>query len=293
MQRILLVFFLVLYHTVSHANPFLKLEAATSIQSLWIYKIGPRDGLEIVVQGVKEFERKGFGDELEFVVTDDGHVNVPLVGLIKAEGLTTTELTRKLEKAYTKYVTQPQVSVVVKRYRSRLVYVLGKVFQNGAIPIRHEKTTLFEIIAEAGGFSSKMPSVEGLILNEPDMRNVYVIRNNKKYVVNLYDRLINKSDDEPFFVQAEDRVFVPEPVETVSVLGGVKKSGNFNLKSGLTLLQAVALAGSFTENARRDAVQVLRKNEKELVRVNAVRIFEGREPDFALKAGDVIYVAEW
>jgi polysaccharide export outer membrane protein len=259
-----------------------------------VYYLGCGDVLEITVLSLKEFERKGIsGDELDFIINDQGMVNVPLVGLVKADGLTTEELTGDLVESFKKFVTVPQVSVVVKHYRSKLVHVLGKVFNNGAIPLRHEGTSLFEVIAEAGGFSAKMPSVEGVMLNAPDMRNIFVIRNNHKYVVNIYDRLTNLTDDEPFIMQAGDKIFVPEPLETVSVLGGVRRAGSFEVKSGLTLLQAVALAGSFTEQARRDQVRVVRKGEADVIRLNALNIIQGRETDPLLQAGDVIYVAEW
>lgn len=259
----------------------------------WTYYIGPRDILEITVMELTEFERKGLGDELLFPVNDNGDVNLPLVGLVEAKGKTASELMLDLTNKFKKYVTVPQVSVVVNKYRSKLVHVLGKVFQNGSIPLRHEKTTLFEVIAEAGGFSSKLPTLEGVALNQPDMRHVYVIRDGKKYVVNLYDSLIDRTRDDPFYMEPGDKVFVPEPVETVSVLGGVKKAGSFELKTNFTLMQALALAGSFVEDSRRDLVKIIRKGEKEPLQVNAVRIFEGRDSDVLLKPGDIVYVAEW
>tara|TARA_Y100000589_G_scaffold308595_1_gene325305 strand:+ start:354 stop:1244 length:891 start_codon:yes stop_codon:yes gene_type:complete len=257
------------------------------------YYLGPRDILEITVMGLKEFERKGLGDELEFVVNENGFVNVPLIGLVMARGETTSKLTNSLTERFKKYVTQPQVSVVIKRYRSKLVHVLGKVYNNGAIALKYDNTTLFEVLAEAGGFSSKLPSLDGIALNQPDMRNVYVIRNNKKYVINIYDRLIDQADDEPFLMKSGDKIFVPEPVQTISVLGGVKKAGSFELKNGLSLLQAIAMAGSFVEDSRRDQVQIIRKGLKVPMTVNAVRIVKGRAEDIKLKSGDVVYVAEW
>jgi len=148
-------------------------------------------------------------------------------------------------------------------------------------------------LADAGGFSSKLPSLEGIALNQPDMRHVFVIRDGKKYVVNLYDQLIDPTKDTPFFMKAGDKVFVPEPVDTISILGGVKRAGSFELKTGMTLLQAVALAGSFIEDARRDQIQIMRKGLKNPMRINAVRIVEGKEPDFPLEGGDVVYVGEW
>ncbi|MCO4784108.1 MAG: polysaccharide export protein [Candidatus Cloacimonetes bacterium] len=272
---------------------FHKVETVKKGEDNTTYYMGTGDVLEITVLSLKEFQRKGLGDELEFYVNEDGNVNVPLVGIVKAEGKTVSDLILVLKKKFKKYVTNPQVSVFIKEYRSKKVYVLGKVYNNGWIPLRHEYTSLFEVLAEAGGFSAKIPSIEGIALNEPDMRHVYVIRNKKKHIVNLYDRLIDQGDDEPFIMLSGDKVFVPEPVKTVSILGGVRKAGSFQIKSGLTLLQAIALAGSFLEDARRDQVKIIRRNQKQAIRVNAVKIFEGKEKDFALKAGDVVYVAEW
>lgn len=275
-------------NVLSGSNPVMK-----SDFNVRKYFLGPKDILEITVMGLKEFERKGIGDELEFVINRAGFVNLPLVGLVQAQDYTTSQLTEVLTKRYKKYVTHPQVSVVVREYKSKQVHVLGKVYNNGAIALRYQNTTLFEVLSEAGGFSSKLPSLEGIALNQPDMRNVYVIRNNKKYVVNIYDRLINKADDTPFFVEPGDRIFVPEPVNTVSVLGGVKKAGSFELKNGLTLLQAIAIAGSFVEDSRRDQVRIIRNGEKAPITVNAVKIVSGKAPDFNLMPGDVVYVAEW
>ena len=296
MNIIVIMFWLIVALTTN-----LLAQAGTHVQEIPIakdlvdrkYYLGPRDILEITVIGLKEFERKGLGDELEFVINENGYVNVPLVGLVKAEGETSSKLTQSLTKRFRKYVTEPQVSVVIRHYRSKLVHVLGKVYDNGAIALKYENTTLFEVLAEAGGFSSKLPSLEGIALNQPDMRNVYVIRQNKKYVVNIYDRLIDKADDEPFFVKPGDKIFVPEPIQTISVLGGVKKAGSFELKSGLSLLQAIAMAGSFVEDSRRDQVQIIRKGVKSPITVNAVRIVKGRAEDVKLKPGDVVYVAEW
>ena len=275
-----------------------ELEKRVEIENMpiddgWVYAIGSRDVLGITVLSLEEFKRNSLGDEPEFVVNENGNINIPLVGLVKAHGKTASQLIETLTQKFQKYVTNPQVSVVIKEYRSKLVHVLGKVFNNGTIPLRHENTTLFEVLADAGGFSSKLPSLEGIALNQPDMRHVFVIREGRKYVVNLYDQLIDPNRDQPFFMHAGDKVFVPEPVDTISILGGVKRAGSFELKTGMTLMQALALAGSFLEDARRDQIQIMRPGLKSPLRVNAVRIVEGKEPDFLLKGGDVVYVGEW
>ncbi len=80
----------------------------------------------------------------------------------------------------------------------------------------------------------------------------------------------------------------------ITVLGQVAKPGSFPLTPGLTLLQAVSLAGGFTAIANHDRVNLTRqgKNGRTTVVLNVDAITDGRSPDLALQAGDSIYVHE-
>ncbi|MBN1652971.1 MAG: polysaccharide biosynthesis/export family protein [Deltaproteobacteria bacterium] len=90
-------------------------------------------------------------------------------------------------------------------------------------------------------------------------------------------------------------VFVTEYVsKRVSVVGAVSRPGTFPMSSGLTVVQAISLAGGFTSLASRNETLVTRRdNQKtERFRVPVERVAEGRADDFALQAGDIIYVPE-
>ncbi len=90
-------------------------------------------------------------------------------------------------------------------------------------------------------------------------------------------------------------VFVTEYAsKRVSVVGAVSKPGTFPMSSGLTVVQAISLAGGFTALAsRNDTLVTRRDNQKtERFRVPVERVTEGRADDFALQAGDIIYVPE-
>ncbi|MBK8169297.1 MAG: polysaccharide biosynthesis/export family protein [Sandaracinaceae bacterium] len=80
----------------------------------------------------------------------------------------------------------------------------------------------------------------------------------------------------------------------VSVLGSVARPGTFAMSAGLTLVQAISLAGGFTSLASRNDIVVTRRVNGELrrYRVRADDVTEGRSDDFALGAGDTIYVPE-
>ena len=80
----------------------------------------------------------------------------------------------------------------------------------------------------------------------------------------------------------------------ITVLGQVQDPGAFPLTPGLSLLEAISLAGGFSAIAKTDQVRLTRKNKKEartyIVDVEA--IFDGHAPNVPLQAGDAIYVGE-
>jgi protein involved in polysaccharide export with SLBB domain len=80
----------------------------------------------------------------------------------------------------------------------------------------------------------------------------------------------------------------------ISVMGAVSKPGSFPMASGLTVVQAIVLAGGFTSLADRNATLVTRrqKGKTNRFRVAVERVAEGRADDFALQAGDIIYIPE-
>lgn len=90
-------------------------------------------------------------------------------------------------------------------------------------------------------------------------------------------------------------VFVKEYTsKRISVSGAVGKDGTFPITSGLTVVQAISLAGGFTPLASQNDVVVTRRIDGKLKRyhIRVEDISEGRADDFVLQAGDIIYVPE-
>jgi protein involved in polysaccharide export with SLBB domain len=81
---------------------------------------------------------------------------------------------------------------------------------------------------------------------------------------------------------------------TVILLGQVAKPGSFPLTPGLSLMQAISLAGGLTAIANDDNVTLTRKVDKgtKTVNVSVDAITDGKAPDVPLQAGDRIYVHE-
>lgn len=85
--------------------------------------------------------------------------------------------------------------------------------------------------------------------------------------------------------------------QTFVVLGQVRKPGTYEIPPGarsLTLLEAISMAGGFSEIANIKKIKVMRKGEgrTEVIHANAEAIIRGEEPDIELKDGDIIHVAE-
>ena len=87
-------------------------------------------------------------------IGDDGSIDFPLVGRVMAVDLTSREiadvLTKRLKDGY---LVAPSVSVYVKEYNSRKVFVLGQVKNPGTFPYAAEMNVV-EAVALAGGFSA-------------------------------------------------------------------------------------------------------------------------------------------
>lgn len=90
-------------------------------------------------------------------------------------------------------------------------------------------------------------------------------------------------------------IFVQEyNSKRISVLGAVREPGSFPMQSGLTVVQAISLAGGFTALANRDGTTVARRVNGQIQRipVHVDRITSGQEEDVVIRAQDIIYVPE-
>lgn len=117
--------------------------ASTAVQP--DYRIGVEDVLGLVFW--REPDMSG-----DVTVRPDGNVTLPLVGAVKAVGLTPEELKAEIEKAAQKYLTEVNVSVVPRQINSRKVFIIGEVRQPNAYPLGGPRTVL-QVIAVAGGLN--------------------------------------------------------------------------------------------------------------------------------------------
>jgi polysaccharide export outer membrane protein len=138
-------------------------------------------------------------------ITSEGKISFPLLGKVKAVGLTVSGLRDKIQELLGKdYLVNPQVHVFIEKYHVRQISVLGAVKSPGKYDMYTEReTTLLEAIAMAGGFSD-VASVNHtrIIRIEKGKRRVIQIR--------VTDITKKGQKEKDVALNPSDIIFVPE-----------------------------------------------------------------------------------
>jgi polysaccharide biosynthesis/export protein len=236
-----------------------------------VYRVGPGDSLRIKVVGEEDLT----GD---FLVDEGGRLDLPMVGVLPADGLTPTQigtrLTRRLEKDF---LVDPQVSVQVENFASRPVQVLGAVREPGTYYLEGP-TRLMEILAQVGG-----------VLDEKSSQEVRVSRADDREPVVVDLEALMLTGDGDVMLSSGDVVHVLEG-KVIYVNGQVGKPGSVSWKGGITVTRALALAGGAKATANLRKAYLLRDGQP--LRLNLKRIFRGKDPDPVLRPGDQLLVGE-
>ncbi len=125
-------------------NPIRVTKHPFTISPTEDYVIGPQDVLAINVWREPEISRT-------VPVRPDGMISLPLVGEMKASGLTPPELRDKVAQELKAYLSNPEVAVIVQQVNSQKFNIVGTVLRPGSYPLAKPMTVL-DAIALGGGF---------------------------------------------------------------------------------------------------------------------------------------------
>ncbi|HEB84142.1 MAG TPA: polysaccharide export protein [Bacteroidetes bacterium] len=160
------------------------------------YPLGPGDRIRVTIFDEESLEEEG--RSVEFTLSDDGLIFLPLVGEINALGRTAVDLERDLVKRYGAYLVHPRVRVELLETIEHTVALLGACRRQGVYPVL-PGTRLTRFIAENGG-----------LLPEADVERVTVIRTGGDMVVVDLSAFFSVGDTSQDLVLAGgDRVFIP------------------------------------------------------------------------------------
>jgi len=204
------------------------------------YVVGPQDTLAITVVGEIDLTNK-------YRVDTDGSITMPYIGRLAAAGSTIADLQGKITKLLKDgYLQNPQVLIDVDQYKSRSIYVTGRVRSPGKVPMNGPTITLIEALALAGS-----PT--------PDASNQLTVKHQRTgdvVTVNRRDLELGKAG---FDIALEDGDVVNVPdAQRFYISGYIRNSGFYVLDPGMTIEQAIAIAGGLTDRGSDRRITVTR-----------------------------------
>ena len=230
-------------------------------------------------------------DELDLTkvvrVSADGNISYPLLGNIYVVGLTAKELQSNITELLAKdYLVNPQVAVFIKEHSK--VSVLGQVKNPGAYELK-SSLTVIGAIALAGGFTERANTALIKLVRRGN-------EGKQEFIINVQE-ITEKGYRKKDMVLMPNDLIMVEELGAVSIVGQVRNPGKYFLKAGMTLVEAIAQAGGFSDSANTTNVKLIRMvgNEKQTINVNVSDITEKgeKEKDVLLRQDDLIIVEQY
>jgi polysaccharide biosynthesis/export protein len=258
------------------------------------YVLGPEDQIIIRAFEAEEISEK------PVQVGADGTIDLPMIGRVKAGGLTLAQLEEELRTDLAKYISHPQVTVLVSDYRSQPVSVVGAVNAAGVLQLKGRKT-LVQVVSLAGGLradaGNSVTITRQLSQGRIPLANAIDDPSGRFSIakVNLSNVMNAQTPQDNILIEPNDVLSVPR-AQMVYVIGEVNKPGGYvlNDRDSVSLLQAISLAGGLTKTASPKKAKILReepgKQDRAEVPSNVAKILEGGAPDITLHADDILFV---
>lgn len=274
------------------------------------YRIGINDVIEIQIEDAPELSGS-------FRITKTGSFLMPFLGRITAQNKTPEELTKLLtEGLRDRYLSNPNVKVVVRQYNSRSFFIQGAVRNPGVYQVEG-KPSLLVLLTLAGGLAENHSST-GFILR-PNKQSPSVSENNQSnqatangqenspsseaqtttaqneyslVKVNINGLLLGRFEQN-MYLEPGDIVNIPQS-EIFFVAGEVQKPGSFTMNEGTTLRHAISLAQGTNFKADMKHGIIFREDsgtgKKKELNVDIAAVMNGKHEDVPILPNDIIYI---
>ena len=193
-------------------------------------------------------------------------------------------------------------------HQKRSVSVNGEVKFPGTYSIEEGKTTLYNILEEAGGFTEKAdlqnaflqrksrediidPEFERLknmlVEDMTDLEYEYFKTKSRelrgRFVTDFEKLWFEKDDDYNFLLKSGDYIYIPDKTVTVTVSGQIKNPGLVTYMKGMNYLYYIGKAGGFAWRARKGKIRVIRATTGEWLKP---------DENTTIEVGDMIFIPE-
>jgi len=215
------------------------------------YVLGPDDEVVIDVFGYQEVNQR-------IVVSPEGVINIPNVGLVAVNGLTIEQATKRIKDRMVKSgyssisTNQSFIQVGVGRIRSIRVTVIGEVKKPGSYTLS-SLSTLFNALYLAGG-----PTDKG------SFREIELIRNGTVVTkLDAYAFLLKGDQSKNLRLTDQDVIRIPVAKNQVILKGEVKKQAIFETLNNDNLADLLDFSGGFSALAYKASVHITQVTDKE------------------------------
>ena len=260
------------------------------------YVLGPDDQVALWTPEAEELNGKALRIE------GNGSLTIPLIGSMTAMGLTPKQLAAEISKRLERYYQKPQVVVSVSEYRSQPVSVIGAVNTPGIHQLQGRKT-LVEMLSMAGGLRQDAgPAV--IVTRRAEWGPIPVANAtqdaSQRYSTAQIELKSVMSAGRPvdnIAIRPNDILSIPK-AQMVYVIGEVERSGGFvlNDSDGVSVLQALSLAGGMKSTAAAKNARILRPAQESSAReglpVNLPELLSGKAADVSLHPDDILFIPD-
>lgn len=236
------------------------------------YRLGSGDVVKITVFDHPELK-------LDTRIDEQGQINFPLAGAVPVAGETAATAQKRIALALEKggFLKNAQVNLIVDKYRSQQISVLGQIKNPGKYSLEGP-STVTDLMAEAGGIT--LSGADTIIL-------IHRPQNGQSQQMEIDTRALYH--DQQFAqdqqVRDGDVIFVPR-APVFYIYGEVQKPGAFRLERHMTVMQALSVGGGITPRGTQRNIQIRRRGDDgKAISLSAAL---GDE----LRSDDVIFVKE-
>jgi polysaccharide export outer membrane protein len=241
----------------------------------------------------------GIGDR-PFRVELDGTVMLPLVGKVRALGLTVEQFEKELIAQLGVYVRSPNVSVKRLAARADTIVVAG-AFRNPGVYTLSERRALLDVVSAVGGLQPNAARTIKITRRRNGGRSplpsaVEDLETGVSTATVNVSRLIeNPSARDDIIIEPHDVLFAG-PAGVAFLTGEVLRPGPFEFaeRDSLGVTELISLAGGLGRDAAPDKTKILRPilngSRRAEIPVDVKSILDGRLADFPVLPNDMVVV---
>ena len=242
------------------------------------YRIGIDDVLHIVCWQHPDLT-------MDVTVRKDGQISFPLVGTIRAEGLTIGEFEYELKKGIGRFIQDPQISITPKETQSQRVFIVGqvrKLYANiGGKPYFNLKagSTLLDALSDVEFYP------------EADLAASYVNRDDLVIPVDLKALMMGGDLAQNILLMPEDKIVIPAALKEVTLLGEVRTPGRYKVNIDTTLANALSIATGINRETA-DLYMAFVARNKQILPVNLKRLLDYADmsQNIIMEDGDIVFI---